>query len=105
MARADQPYRVLAVAPNRAVERVSQKAPTTDWMVSFGDNYSAAFVVRYYPTYKAWRVLDIRKRRKRTLFTGKSVWDSRSASLLPKLLPTEDAAVMWAMSLLANTDV
>ena len=97
MTNPNLPYRMVAVAPNATFTRNVQNAPTPAQIATFAEIRSAHFVVRYYPSKKGWMVTDVRQRREINLRQGRTVWDTRSLVRHPKVFPSEDAAVMWAM--------
>ncbi len=100
-----QPYRMIGVSPGRTVERPKATAPTPAQMATFADVNKVDFVVRYYPSKKAWMANDMRKRRKMNLRSGRVVWDSRSVLRHDRKFPNEDAAVVWAMTQLGVAPV
>lgn len=79
------------------------KAPRTEWMLECGKNNAALFVVRYWPSKKGWRVLDMREAQSFTHQQnqwGKNryvTWTGHR--MLETIFPSEDAAVMAAISL------
>lgn len=77
--------------------RVS-KAPRTEWMLERGKRYGALFVIRYWPSKKGWRVLDMRKAQSFQFgSTGHTEWMGHRH--LKTIFPSEDAAVMAAITL------
>lgn len=99
-------YKVIAVLPGGGViEKRKRGAPPENWMIDFGRARRAAFVIRYFPSKKGWRVLDIRKvlavpvpggagGRPLTIYTGQG----RGT----RYYPNEDAAVMVAIHALSG---
>lgn len=89
---------MIAVAAGRTHLVSCTNAPTANHIGRLADTKNADFVVRYYPSKKAWMVTDARERRKFMLSGGRRVvWDAKSMPRLDRLFPHEDAAVMWAM--------
>lgn len=77
------------------------KAPKTEWMLERGKNNAALFAIRYWPSKKGWRVLDMRDAQSfivpmalHTKWTGHR--------FVEKIFPSEDAAVMYAITLSAS---
>lgn len=91
------PYKLIGVAPSRTTSTQHRNAPTNHQMAAYADRNGLHFVIRYYPTRKGWMVLDVRNRRRMDLHNRKSVWVSKSLARHPRVFPSEDAAVMWAM--------
>lgn len=62
-------YKLVGITRGGVVEYTRKRpgAPTEGEMVEWGMRNQCAFVGRYYPTLKGWRVLDIRKAFKRQM--------------------------------------
>lgn len=78
-----------------------EKAPSEDFLCSWGTNRQCAAVIRYFPSLKGWRVLDIRK----AINTNPAADAHRRFSTWVgqkhgKVYPNEDAAVMACMAIL-----
>jgi len=74
------------------------KAPKTEWMLERGKNNAALFVVRYWPSKKGWRVLDMREAQSFQM-PGLSYAKWVGHRHLETIFPSEDAAVMAAITL------
>lgn len=92
-------YKIVAIGAGRTIERKRTGAPNDAWMVQWAMLKKMQFVTRYWPSRKGWMVIDCRKAIKvgwRGNFT-QIVGHSR---MNDRVFPHENAAVMFAMSLL-----
>lgn len=93
-------YRIIGVVtPTRIIERERIGAPSQTWMCSWGTERMVRFVVRYYPSRKGWRVIDIRNARCARVGSNK-VWVGVTSP--GKVYPTEASAVMFAIHMCAE---
>lgn len=96
-------YKVIGVTAHRTEEIMHKGAPTEQWMVRWGKRRRVAAVIRFYPSRKGWRVLDIRNAIE-IEFKGKGrFWKGQGHST--RYYPNEDAAVMAAMHYIAAQPV
>ncbi len=92
-------YLVTFVRPYGVVQLGHNGAPTEAWMCQRGKERGASFVIRYFPKYKGWRTLDIRKAQNFRMSNEKvSIWRGQRRG--QRIWPNEDAAVMACMTLL-----
>jgi len=88
--------------------RGSNKPPQEPGMVKWGKERGALFVLRYMPSKKGWRALDIRNA---SYFTqsrrggGGSFPVVQGAVRGTRIWPTVDAAVMFLMAIGPNTQL
>jgi hypothetical protein len=89
-------YKVLGVSSKRVVERTRSGAPQERWLISWGKSHHVDFVIRYLPSKKGWRVLDIRAALEVGPAGGLRFYTGQRRH--PRYWPSEDAAVMFAMA-------
>lgn len=104
MANPAADYKVIGVAQGRVIEERRPGAPTEGWLVGWGRRGGCAFVIRYFPSRRGWRILDIRNvqffaasNRHSSWYTGQQRGE--------RYYPNEDAAVMVAMAMLGVTPI
>lgn len=91
-------YRVVAICRHGVFDQLYKRgAPPENWLCAFGKSKGAAFVARYFPSKKGWRLLDIRGAVAVTINGKQRVNVYRGQVRGTKYYPTEDAAVMVAM--------
>ena len=74
-------------------------APNDAWLCSRGTSYKCGAMVRYMPSRKGWTVTDVRHAQHVIpLNFSYSKWVGYSRS--PRIFPTEEAAVMFAIHIL-----
>jgi hypothetical protein len=95
---AKRTYNMVAVLPAGTIERKVQGAPDDKKMIEFGRKHGAKAVVRFYPKYQAFCVLDIRRAIALQLAGVGTVYRGHTRVL--NSFDTEDAAVMAAMHML-----
>lgn len=99
-------YKITMITKSRDVKvRSTHGAPSEQRQCRLAERYSAAFVIRYWPSKKGWQILDTRKMHCVGSFTAKNgaiipkfVGHQRS----PKIYPNEHAAVMHALIVQQN---
>lgn len=89
-------YKIIGLCGQRSVEGTRLAAPSENWLCEWGKARRCDFVIRYFPSRKGWRVLDIRNASswqmpgvRRPMWTGMICGK--------RYFPTEDAAVMAAL--------
>lgn len=94
-------YLLLGVHPRGlVVEGHTRGAPSDALLCDWGKSRGCSFVVRYFPTKKGWTALDIRNARQSTPIPPNNYVIWRGQVRLPRIYPSEDAAVMHAMAIL-----
>lgn len=95
-------YEIAFVMPGgRVVEKKRQGCPAESWMIANGQARRAGFAIRYYPSRKGWRLLDIR---------GVTSFEAPGARYRiykgqvrgARYWPTKDAAIMVAIQKLSG---
>ncbi len=89
-------YHIIGVKGTEVRTGVHEGAPSESWLCAWGMRRQVDFVIRYFPSRKGWRVLDIRDvisvmpspHSARMFYTGQRH---------SKFYGTEDAAVMVAI--------
>ncbi len=91
------PYKVIGITSSkRIVETTRNGAPTESFMCEWGKGRRAEFVIRYFPSRKGWRILDLRTASSWQMpGVRRPAWRGQKRD--PKFYPTEDAAVMVAL--------
>lgn len=93
-------YRIIFVlSGGQTVVAHQERAPDARTMISLGQHKNAKFVIRYWPSRNAWRVLDIRNAQLVTSATNHRWWKAIGHDFLNTMFPSEDAAVMAAFAL------
>ena len=84
------------------VEGHRRGSPSESFLCSWGKARGCAFVIRYWPSLKGWRILDIRKavESRRGSPHNYSIWNGQTRGT--RLYPNEDAAVMHALAILSS---
>lgn len=93
-------YEVIGVARGGTViEHKLGKlgAPPENWLCAWGKAKGCAFVIRYFPSKKGWRVLDIRNATGRQAAGGRGfqMWQGQVRGT--RYWPNKDAAIMYAI--------
>lgn len=101
-------YELIGVDGVRVVrtKKAHPKAPSTDTMVRWGLRRKVRFVLRYMPSKKGWRAVDIRGAHKNPpmqLQNGSVISTFVGHKVLPRIYPNEDAAVMHLMAVMDGT--
>lgn len=95
-------YKLIGVSSARIVEWTVERAPSEGAMCRWAETRSASFVIRYFPSRKAWRWLDVRQA-KAFPIPGRTCKAWRGQKRGARWFPNEDAAVMHCMALLGVT--
>ncbi len=92
-------YKILIVKPGRVIERIHQGAPAESKLIKWGTSLKATAVIRYFPSRKGWRVLDVRNAQ---FFSSANQREGHWIGQVrgKKYYETEDAAVMVALHML-----
>jgi hypothetical protein len=92
-------YKIVMVRHAGSIKTYNRSlAPDTTWMLEFGKRNASKFVTRFWPSKKGWRVLDMRNAQNFTTNgAGYPMWVGWR--YLPTIFPSEEAAVMAAISL------
>lgn len=92
-------YKIIGVGPARVIERKKNGAPAEGWLCEFGKKNSVPMVIRYYPSRKGWRILDLRRAQCFGV-NGRAfnIWKGQVRG--QRYWPTEDAAIAVAMHVL-----
>lgn len=97
-------YKIIAVRPHGTFEKKTRGAPTESSIIAWARNRNAPFVIRYYPSRKGWRILDLRKVVEGVMSRGnRSIAIYKGQLRGTKYYETEDAAVMVAMHMIGCT--
>lgn len=97
-------YKLIFVKPGGALKFGSKpEAPAAGAMLNRAKQLGALFAIRYWPSRKGWRVLDVRTAQcfDKPNGHGGTYPDWTGYRYLDTLFPNEDAAVMAAMALAA----
>lgn len=92
-------YKIIAIGPGHTIERTRQGAPNDSWIVGWAMLKKKQFVTRYYPSRKGWLVIDCRRAIEVTA-AGRYKHIVGHNRINDRVFPHENAAVMFAMSLL-----
>lgn len=101
-------YHIIGIAGSRVVrtKRAYSKAPSTETLVRWGLAREVHFVLRYMPSKKGWRAVDIREAHRNPplqLRSGSVISTFVGHKVLPRIYPNEDAAVMHLMAVMDGT--
>ncbi len=88
-------YNMVAVMRGGTINRQVKGAPTDAKMIEFGRRHGALAVVRFYPKYQAFLVLDIRNATQIEMAGVGKLWRGHRRAI--NKFETEDAAVMVAL--------
>ena len=93
-------YKIIGVyADGRTRVWTRRGAPDDAWLCSRGTAYRCDAMVRYMPSRKGWTVTAVRHAQQvMPLGSNYSKWVGHSRS--PRIFPTEEAAVMFAIHML-----
>ena len=74
-------------------------APNEAWLIAWGKERYCAIVIRYFPSRKGWRLIDIRNAVQKSVgYKSYPQWFGQVRGT--RYYPTEDAAVMAAIHML-----
>lgn len=92
-------YHVTGLRGSTQIKKRYVGAPKESYLCSWAFANKFAMVVRYWPSKKGWMILDTRKTENRPIPTRNNGTVNRwqGQVRLPKIYPTEDAAVMAAI--------
>jgi hypothetical protein len=86
-------YDIHGVRGERMVAGKRKGAPTEAWMIGWAKDRNCQAVVRYYPSRKGWRLLDVRNARKIDAPGQRyAMWKGQVRQ--PQFWPNVDAAIM-----------
>lgn len=95
------PYTVWFCVGHAVIEKVHRGAPTETWMIDRGRSHRAFAVIRYFPSRKGWRFLDIRNLSSFQLpGSGRTIY--KGAVRGAHFYPTAEAAHMAALAMLGG---
>ena len=97
-------YQIIYVkSGGRLAIAQSEEALTTQQMANFALRRDATCAIRFWPSKKGWRVLDLRNAQALTKSFGQRNYDTVvGARFLPTIFPSEDSAVMAARHLVTR---
>lgn len=101
MANPAAPYRIIGLRGQHIVEGKRRGSPAESWLCHWGKERRCDFVIRYFPSRKGWRVLDIREATCTSINMGRRVDVWRGQKRGQRYWPNADAAVMAALHGLA----
>jgi hypothetical protein len=95
-------YKIIAVRPHGVFEKKTRGAPSESSMIAWALNRRAAAVIRYFPSKRGWRIIDLRKTIAMPMSNafGRPITAYRGHVRGTKYYATEDAAVMVAMHMI-----
>jgi hypothetical protein len=94
-------YKIVGVSHGKEARQQRGGAPTESWMIEWGRGRGVDFVIRYFPSRKGWRVLDIRNAKPIDLggsWKTRRVKAYRGQARGMRYWGSEDAAIMAALS-------
>jgi hypothetical protein len=89
-------YEIIYLTAHGMIHKKHSGAPSEQWLISTGKRSRAQFVIRYFPSRKGWRILDVRNVSEHA-FTGsrRLTWSGQVRG--DRYWPNKDAAIMYAL--------
>lgn len=94
-------YKIIAVRPHGTFEKKTRGAPVESSIIAWALSRRGSFVIRYYPSKRGWRLIDLRNVVRIPISNAGRPIDAFKGQIRgTKYYPTEDAAVMVAMHMI-----
>lgn len=96
-------YRIIGVMPGgRVVEGRRTGAPQESWTLEWAKRKQAAMVIRYFPSRKGWRILDVRQAQSFAMGGSRMAVKWTGHVRGQRYYPTPESAIMVAIHKLAG---